>query len=92
MTDDVAAARRFAVERLGSYGRLPAYRAVLDREGVGGPEDILVAGNESQVRERLAAYAAAGTTDLRAAPLCATAEETERTRALLAGLARGERV
>ena len=92
VTDDVAAARRFAAERLGSYGRLPAYRAVLDREGVGGPEDILVAGNESQVRERLAAYAAAGTTDLRAAPLCATAEETERTRALLAGLARGERV
>ena len=27
VTDDVAAARRFAVERLGSYGRLPAYRA-----------------------------------------------------------------
>lgn len=88
VTDDLAAARRFATERLGNYGRLPAYRAMLEREGCAGPEDILVAGGESRVRERIAAYAAAGATDLRAAPLCATPEESERTRVLLASLAR----
>ena len=88
VTDDANAARAFAAQRLGVYGRLPSYRAMLEREGVAGPEDILVAGSEAQVRDRLAAYGQAGATDLRAAALCATTEENERTRALLATVAR----
>lgn len=87
VTDDVAAARAFAAQRLAVYGGLPAYRAMLEREGVTGPQDVLVAGSESQVRDALARYAAAGATDLRAGPLCPTPAEAERTRALLAGLA-----
>ena len=88
VTDDVAAARAFAAEKLRTYGALPAYRAMLEREGVAGPAELLVAGSEAKVRDSLAAYAAAGATDLRAGALCATPAETERTRALLAGLAR----
>jgi F420-dependent oxidoreductase-like protein len=88
VTADAAAARAFATQKLGVYGGLPAYRAMLEREGVGGPQDLLIAGSESQVRDALAAYAAAGATDLRAGALCATTAETERTRALLADLAR----
>ena len=81
----------FAAERLGDYGRLPAYRAMLDREGWRGPEDCSSRATSRRCATRLAAYAAAGATDLRAAPLCATPEETERTRALLASLAKGGR-
>lgn len=88
VTDDVAAARAFAAQRLGMYGALPAYRAMLEREGVTGPQDLLVAGSESRVSEALAEYAAAGATDLRAGALCAAPAEAERTRALLASLAR----
>jgi F420-dependent oxidoreductase-like protein len=88
VSDDAAAARAFAAQRLGFYGALPAYRAMLEREKVSGPQDLLVTGSESQVRDALAAYAEAGATDLRAGALCATPAEAERTRALLSGLAR----
>ncbi|HTO08779.1 MAG TPA: TIGR03564 family F420-dependent LLM class oxidoreductase [Myxococcota bacterium] len=88
VTDDVARAREFAAQKLRMYGALPAYRAMLEREGVSGPEDLLVAGSASKVRDQLAEYAAAGATDLRAGALCASESETERTRALLAELAR----
>ena len=88
VTEDVAAARAFAAQKLAVYGTLPAYRAMLEREGVAGPGDLLVAGSEAKVRDQLAEYAAAGVTDLRAGALCAAEAETERTRALLAELAR----
>jgi hypothetical protein len=87
VTDDVAAAHALAAAKLGAYGALPAYRAMLAREGVTHPGDLLVAGSEAKVRNTLAEYAAAGTTDLRAGPLSASPGETERTRALLASLA-----
>jgi len=88
VTDDPAAARSFAGQKLAVYGALPAYRAMLEREGVTGPADLLVAGSESAVSDSLAGYAAAGATDLRAGALCATPQDAERTRALLASLAR----
>jgi 5,10-methylenetetrahydromethanopterin reductase len=88
VTDDVPAARAFAAQKLALYGTLPAYRAMLEREGVSGPGDLLVAGSESKVVDALAEVAAAGATDLRAGALCASAAENERTRALLASLAR----
>ena len=87
VTDDPDRARAFAAERLMVYGRLPAYRAMLDREGVKGPEQILVAGSEDDVRERFSAYAQAGATDLRVSDLCPTPEESERTRELLRQMA-----
>ena len=88
VTDDVAAARAFAAQKLRMYGLLPAYRAMLEREGVSGPEDLVVAGSASKVRDQLAEYAAAGATDLRAGALCPSESEAERTRALLGELAR----
>ena len=70
------------------YGFLPAYRAMLAREGLAGPEGLLAAGTEDEVRKRIAAYESAGATDLRVSALCATPEETERTRAFLRTLCR----
>jgi F420-dependent oxidoreductase-like protein len=88
VTDDASSARAFAEQRLRVYGTLPAYRAMLEREGVAGPQELLVAGSESLVRDALAVYAEAGATDLRAGALCPTAAESERTRELLSSLAR----
>jgi F420-dependent oxidoreductase-like protein len=84
VTDDVEAARRRAARTFTLYGQLPSYRAVLDREGAGGPADVLVAGDEAAVREQLTAFSAAGTTDFLASEF-GSGEERERTRALLAG-------
>jgi hypothetical protein len=81
-------ARAFAREKLAAYGTLPAYRETLDREGVAGPEDLLIAGGEDEVAAAIAGIAAAGATDFRATVLCPSPEETSRTRALLRRLAR----
>jgi alkanesulfonate monooxygenase SsuD/methylene tetrahydromethanopterin reductase-like flavin-dependent oxidoreductase (luciferase family) len=61
---------------------------MLEREGVASPADLLVAGSAQAVRDRLAAYAAAGATDLRAGALAPSVAEAERTRELLSLLAR----
>lgn len=86
VTDDPARARKLAEEKLALYGGLPSYRAMLDHEDVGGPAEIAVIGDESQVRGALQGLAAAGATDLRATELCPTREDAARTRALLRGL------
>jgi hypothetical protein len=62
---------------------------MLEREGAAGPEAILLAGDEAEVRGAVAALEAAGVTDLRASVLCANAEEAARTRALLRSLLPG---
>jgi len=83
VTDDPERARAFAAKRLMVYGQLPAYQAMLEREGVSGPEGILAVGSEDEVRDRFFGYAEAGATDLRVSDLCASPEESERTRELL---------
>src|SRR5579883_372479 len=50
---DVAAARASAARGFQIYGMLPSYRAMLDREGVEGPGDVAVVGDESAVGEQL---------------------------------------
>ncbi len=79
-------ARAFAAAQLKMYGMLPAYRATITREGLGGPEGLLATGSEAAVREQLSAFAVAGVTDIRVNTMCPTAEETERTRRFLRGL------
>jgi F420-dependent oxidoreductase-like protein len=83
VTDAPDRARAVAAEQLKTYGFLPAYRTTLAREGLDGPEGLLAAGTDDDVRERIAAYESASATDLRVRPLCATAEDAERTRAFL---------
>jgi F420-dependent oxidoreductase-like protein len=88
VTDEVEAARRRADLGFARYGQLPSYRAMLDREGVEGPGDVMVAGDEAAVREQLAAFSAAGATDFLASEF-GSREERARTRALLAGWVAG---
>jgi 5,10-methylenetetrahydromethanopterin reductase len=82
VTDAPDAARARAAKDLTAYGQLPSYRAMLAREGVSGPEDIAIVGDEDQVTARFDEVAAAGVTDLMAYEFGSTGERA-RTRALL---------
>lgn len=62
ITDDVEGNRQRASKSFAMYGTLPSYRAMLDREGYEGPEDICLIGSEDEVGERIKAFEAAGTT------------------------------
>src|SRR5437660_331458 len=90
VTKDVAGARAAAAQAFLVYGALPSYRAMLDREGVEGPADVAIVGDESAVGEQLRRLAEAGATDFLAAPFAVPGDgdAVERTRALLAKLAR----
>ena len=82
VTDDAATARGRAARGLERYGQLPSYRAMLDREGAGGPADVAVVGSEAEVEERLAEIEAAGATDFNAS-VFGSADDQQRTFALL---------
>ena len=58
---------------------------MLDREGLEGPADLAVIGDEDAVRERIARFEDAGVTDL-AAQEFGSAAQQERTRQLLQSL------
>jgi 5,10-methylenetetrahydromethanopterin reductase len=62
------------------------YRAVLDREGVEGPADIAIVGDEKSVAGQLRRLEDIGASDFVAIP-CGTAADRARTREHLASLA-----
>jgi len=51
-----------------TYASLPAYRAMLDREGAAGPAEVAVVGDHDAIGEQLLRLAEAGATDFNAAP------------------------
>jgi 5,10-methylenetetrahydromethanopterin reductase len=83
VTDDVAAARAQAAEQFATYGTLPAYRAMLDREGYANPEDAAIIGDEKTVSDRLDELGGAGVDEFSAVVFDSSPEVRERTRALL---------
>lgn len=83
VTDDVDGARKQAAEQFAMYGYLPSYRAMLDREGYAGPEDIAIIGDEQTVRDRLAELEAAGVDEYVGVTFDPSAEGRARTRAVL---------
>ena len=56
-------ARDQAAKTYERYGQLVNYRRMLDIEGVEGPSEVALIGNEAEVTEQLKAYADAGATD-----------------------------
>jgi F420-dependent oxidoreductase-like protein len=86
VTDDPDGARARANKVFQMYGMLPSYRAMLDREGLEGPGDVSIVGNEDQVREQLGEVESAGVTDLAAVSFGGSGDERSRTRALLRSL------
>jgi len=63
VTDDLHEGRDQAARTYERYGQLVNYRRMLDIEGVEGPSEASLIGNEYEVAEQLKAYVAAGATD-----------------------------
>jgi len=85
VTDDPDAARERAAKVFSIYDTLPSYKAMLDREGAGGPADVAIVGDETAVRDGIQRLADAGATDLLAVEFAAR-DERPRTRELLRSL------
>jgi F420-dependent oxidoreductase-like protein len=68
VTDDKADGRAKADKQLEGYGRIPVYRAVLDREGAEGPGDVSIVGDEAEVTEQLKHLESVGMTEFIAIP------------------------
>lgn len=62
VTTDVAAARERAARQYVIYGQLPSYRAMLDREGLAGPEDLVLIGSADEIAAGMQRFADAGAT------------------------------
>jgi F420-dependent oxidoreductase-like protein len=89
VTDDADAARAAAAQGFAMYGTLPNYKRMLDKEGVAGPADVAIVGNEVAVETQIRALASAGATDLDAAIFPSGPDagaSIARTRALLKSL------
>ncbi len=86
--DDEAVGRRQAAEAYERYGQLVNYRRVLDIEGVEGPSEVAVVGNEASLRRQLEEFAAVGATDFMANIFAASqdGETAQRTYAALKDL------
>ena len=68
VTDDPAAARELAANEFSIYGILPSYRAMLDREGAGGPADVAIVGTAAEVRAQITDAVDAGATEFVVVP------------------------
>jgi 5,10-methylenetetrahydromethanopterin reductase len=86
VTNDRDGAKERATRGFGFYNNLPSYRAMLDREGAGGPADVAVVGDEEAVAAQLRSLAGLGATSL-SLPVFGSAEERARTLRLLSELA-----
>ena len=85
LTDDVDGARSRAAKEYEIYGQLPSYRAMLDHEGLGGPEDLALIGDMDTIAAGLQAFADAGATTVVANPF-GSKDEVAGARAGIAGL------
>jgi 5,10-methylenetetrahydromethanopterin reductase len=63
LTNDPAGAREWAATNLVVYGQLPSYRSMLDKEGLAGPADLALVGDERTLDAGLARLREAGVTD-----------------------------
>lgn len=89
VTDDEATVRGVVAQVLAGYNDLPSYRGVMDVEGVAGPQDVALVGDEAAVRAGLQRFADAGTTDFAAVVFGFDDATRQRTRDLLRQFADG---
>ena len=72
-----------APRMLANYGGIPSYRAMLDREGAGGPGDVAILGDERTLDEALDRLEAIGVSDFSASVMPVDPEAEGRTAAYL---------
>jgi F420-dependent oxidoreductase-like protein len=80
------AARSLAAEVFGVYKNIPSYRAMLDREGADGVEDLAIVGDEAEVEAALRRLSEAGVSDFCGFPYEVDKGDIDRTFAFLGGL------
>lgn len=86
VTDDVGLARDRAGAVFEIYGQLPSYRAMLDREGLEGPADLAIVGDEDTCAARVDELREAGVTQFYGTLFAEDGADTDRTKTFLAGL------
>jgi|SRR5579864_4308714 len=91
VTSDATAARERAARSMAGYNQLPSYRAMLDREGAGGPADVMIVGSEEEVERQLTRLEEAGASDFTAMPV-GSHDEQQRTLDFLRELVRQQRL
>ncbi len=80
-----AAATAAAAQEFAIYGNLPSYRAMLDREGMAGPENLAMIGSADEVAAQISALADTGLTTFTAAAF-GNPDQMAATREMLVGL------
>ncbi len=88
LTTQVATARDRIAQGLAVYGQLPSYRAMLDREGLKGPGDLALVGDEATLRRDIARIENTGVTHFNASIAAVENGAFERTFEFLASLKR----
>lgn len=63
LTGDTDAARAYIAKNLAMYGTLPSYRAMLDKEGVQGPDGVAILGDEAALDAGIQRLRDIGVTD-----------------------------
>lgn len=86
LTHEPDGVRRWVHEQFGAATGLPAYRAAFEREGVTGPADLVLAGDEATLEREISRFADAGALELQIIA-CGTPSEQERTIEFAATLA-----
>ena len=84
VTNKPAEARESIGKQLVIYGQLPSYRAMLDMEGVAGPAELALAGDEKYLHGEIARLRDLGVTDFDAAIMSIDEGAYERTLGFLA--------
>ena len=84
LTNDSDGARELISKELQIYGMLPSYRSMLDKEGLEGPADLAIAGDETELRRKMRQLKDIGVTDFCASIVADDAETHDRTLEFLA--------
>ncbi|MBG0561085.1 TIGR03564 family F420-dependent LLM class oxidoreductase [Actinoplanes aureus] len=82
VTTDEADARGRIAAHYAMAARVPEYQAVLDREGVRGPGEVAIAGDEEAVARQVRRLAGTGVSEFVAAPFGSPAEQARTTELL----------
>lgn len=85
ITDDPDDARQRVGKMLANYSPIPSYRAMLDREGAAGPEDVAILGDERVLDEALDRLESMGVSDFSASIMPVDPDAEGRTAAYLLG-------
>ena len=83
VTSQESVIRDKVAHNLSMYGKLPSYRAMLDREGVDGPADVAIVGEEQAVVDQIMALQQAGVTEFTASEFVTNPDEQAATREIL---------